>query len=171
MTKNEARILAKNTRNIINENDFNLYSYIITNKIENNSKYKEARVIGIYYPFGSEVDIKSLKHDYAIFAYPKIINGKMEFLQVNDSTKWTKSSFGVLEPVEGINVSNQIDLLIVSSLARNNLNYRLGYGKGYYDKFIKQYNSIYTIGVLFNNYTLDFKQDIWDIALDEYISN
>ena len=41
----------------------------------------------------------------------------------------------------------------------------------YYDRYLKDNYPLYTIGVIFDNYTLDFIEDIWDIKLDEFISN
>lgn len=171
MTKKEARLLAKVTRDNIDISMRKIKSKIIVQKIEKDERYRLSKVIGVYYPFSSEVDILDLKHEYAIFAYPKIINDKMEFIQVDEKTKWVKSSFGVLEPLKGKIISDKIDLLLISSLARNKNNYRLGYGKGYYDQFIKLYKPKRTIGILFDNYTLDFLDDLWDISLDDYISN
>lgn len=170
MTKKEARTLALNNRNNIDEQMRAIKSRIIVQKIEENSDFKNAKLIGVYYPFGSEVDISNLDHSNAKFAYPKIINGKMEFILVNKKTKWEKSSFGVLEPVKGKIVNEKIDLLIVSSLAKNDNKYRLGYGKGYYDNFLRLYPKK-TIGILFDNNKIDFNEDLWDIPLDYYISN
>ncbi|MDY0277128.1 MAG: 5-formyltetrahydrofolate cyclo-ligase [Acholeplasma sp.] len=171
MTKEEARILAKNHRDNIDSGLQIIKSKTIVQKIKNNKHYQNARLIGVYYPFGSEVDIKGLTHQYAKFAYPRIKNGKMDFILVTDKTKWQKSHFGIMEPRKGKIVNSEIDLLLISSLARNKDNYRLGYGKGFYDSFIKMYHPKHTIGIVFDNYTLDFIENLWDIPLDEYISN
>lgn len=171
MTKSEARLLAKINRDNIDPSLKLIKEKIICQKIAKDENFRLAKVIGVYYPFGSEVDISSLIHEDAVFAYPKIIGDKMEFIAVNKKTKWIKSSFGVYEPKNGKIVSNKIDLLLISTLAKNKNNYRLGYGKGYYDKFIKLYQPKRKIGILFDNYQLDFMEDLWDIALDYYISN
>lgn len=171
MTKKTARNLALTYRENINNVQRTIKSKIIVNKIINDDNYKTAKLIGVYYPFGSEVDILELTHSSALFAYPKIINDKMEFILVSNKTKWIKSSFGVLEPHKGKIVSSKIDLLLISSLCSNRNNFRLGYGKGYYDDFIKRYRPKHNIGILFDNYQIEFNADPWDIALDYYISN
>lgn len=171
MNKTEARQLAKITRDNLDPKMRYIKSRTIVQKIERDQRFINAKVIGLYYPFSSEVDISSLTHKSGIIALPKIIEGKMEFIEINSKTKYKRSSFGVLEPVKGKIVSKEIDLLLISTLAKNRLNYRLGYGKGYYDKFIKEYKPKTTIGVLFDNYELDFIEDLWDIALDDYITN
>lgn len=170
MTKFEARILAKAKRDNLDKTNKIIKDKIIVKKIEQNNTYKISKLIGVYSPFGSEVNISDLKHKYAKFAYPKINNGKMNFILVNNKTRWEVSNYGILEPVNGKIVNDEIDLLLVSSLSKNKNNYRLGYGKGYYDKFIKEYKPR-TIGILYDNYTLEFIEDLWDIALDDYISN
>ncbi|VEU79629.1 5-formyltetrahydrofolate cyclo-ligase [Haploplasma axanthum] len=171
MNKKEARTLAINHRDNLDFGIRIIKSKIIIQKIEKDIRYRTAKIIGVYAPFGSEVDISTLKHQYAKFAYPRIKEDKMEFVIVDEKTKWIISKFGIKEPKNGKIVDKEIDLLIISCLAKNKNNYRLGYGKGFYDKFIKEYQPKIKIGVLFDNYELNFNEDLWDIALDDYISN
>jgi len=171
MNKKQARIISQNYRDNIDEKLRKIYSKIIVQKIEKDKIYQESRLIGIYHPIKNEVDISNLKHKYAKFAYPRINCDKIEFIEVVKQTKWRLSNFNILEPIKGNIVNDKIDLLLIPALARNFKNYRLGYGKGYYDKFIKKYNPKNKIGILFDDYKLDFNEDLWDIALDYYITN
>lgn len=132
--------------------------------------YINAKIIGVFYPFGSEIDIKSLKHNNAKFAYPKVVKDKLVFIEVNDNTIWITSIFGVKEPKTGNVVSDDIDLLIVPALAINDRSYRTGYGKAYYDRFILNHKPKYTIGIIYNELKIDFTEDKWDMPLDEVIS-
>nr|MCU0396414.1 5-formyltetrahydrofolate cyclo-ligase [Chitinophagaceae bacterium] len=54
-------------------------------------------------------------------------------------TEWGLSSFGVEEPLTGKPVDpGMIDLVFVPLLAFDKKGYRVGYGKGYYDRFLKR---------------------------------
>jgi 5-formyltetrahydrofolate cyclo-ligase len=75
----------------------------------------------LYYPLVTEID------GYSI----------MLPVLVNDETEFEKSELGFIQPVAGIDVSPvDIDLIIVPLLAFDKKGYRVGYGKGYYDRFL-----------------------------------
>ena len=64
----------------------------------------------------------------------------MHFL-VTDNTKFKKNSYNILEPVAGLEVPvAKIDVVFVPLLAFDKLGNRVGYGKGFYDKFLSQCN-------------------------------
>jgi 5-formyltetrahydrofolate cyclo-ligase len=69
-----------------------------------------------------------------------------------------RNSFGVLEPVACVpsTLESKIDLVLVPLLAVDSKGNRLGYGKGYYDRFFKQLNSqVFKLGVAFEFQVLD----------------
>lgn len=171
MTKNKIRYIARNKRDSMPYKDKIIKDQTIVSKIEQYDKYINAIIIGSYVAINSEVNVSSLNKDKSYIAYPVVKGEDMDFIIPDKNTSWKKNSFGVSEPTSGVNVNNKIDLLIVPSLAKNKDNYRLGYGKGYYDKFIKKYKPKHTLGVIYSNMCYDFKEDIWDIALDDYVND
>ena len=63
----------------------------------------------------------------------------MDCVFVNDNTVFEKSKMGIDEPVDGLPMfPEEIDLVIVPLLAFDKEGNRVGYGKGYYDKFLKE---------------------------------
>lgn len=57
---------------------------------------------------------------------------------VNDDTVFEQNEYGIDEPADGLDVEpSAIDMIIVPLLCFNNNGYRVGYGKGYYDRFLK----------------------------------
>ena len=126
-------------------------STIIVNKIINLDIYKKSKVIALYNSMIDEVDTskiikKSLVNKVVLL--PKIINDKMVFVEINQGTLFKKSIFGVNEPI-GREYHGKIDLIIVPGLAFEKNGIRLGYGKGYYDKFLEN-KDIYKIGICFS---------------------
>lgn len=156
-------------RNIFNKKEL---STIIVNKIINLDIYKESRVVALYNSLKDEVETRDLiiKSQDKTLLLPKIINDKIEFIKINNNTKYKKSSFGVMEPI-GTIYNGPIDIIIVPGVAFDrNLN-RLGFGKGYYDKYLS-HKDIYKIGICFNEQLLDtLPTDSFDIKMDLIITN
>lgn len=171
MDKIQARKLAITKRNNMGITERIIKDNIILQKIERDIRFKTAKVIGVYYPINSEINILKIKHPYAKFAYPVVKDDKINFIIINDKTKWEINKFGIKEPKKGKIVNDIIDLLLVPTLAKNNNNYRIGYGMGYYDRFIKEHSPKITIGLVYDNTNINFINDIWDMPLDDYISN
>jgi len=148
-------------------------SQLIVDKIINCEYFKKAMVICLYKPLKDEVDINNLIN-YSlevgkIVLLPKIENNQMLFIQINQNTLYERSSFHVLEPI-GNEYSGSIDLVIVPGLAFDKNNNRLGYGKGFYDRFMKG-KSFYKIGVCFMEQMVNSVPiDSNDIKLDLVIN-
>ena len=170
MKKQDIRKYAFNFRKNLSKEIKKVKDEKILSALMQHKAYINAKIIGVFYPFNAEIDIKALKHEHAEFAYPKMVNNNIVFITVNNLTKWEINSFGINEPVSGKIVSDEIDLLIVPALAINESNFRVGYGKGYYDKFILKHQPKYTIGIIYDELKLPFNEDKWDIPLDEVIS-
>ena len=99
-------------------------------------------------------------------AVPRCIDGSnMEFCVIHTFDDLEKGMYGIDEPkqhCEIIKAENaQNSVLIVPGLCFSYDGYRLGYGKGYYDRFISRYKG-YTVGVCYSEFMTD------DIPVDEY---
>ena len=125
----------------------------------------------IYNSFGSEVDTSSilatlLAKNKQIYM-PKIIDEKM--LATPFSSKFTKGAFGILEPVGNV-YFGEIDVAVIPLLAVNNMGFRLGYGGGFYDKFLKG-RRILKVGIAFSFQQTDERfEDEWDEPLDYLVT-
>ena len=65
--------------------------------------------------------------------------GEMKHYIFNDDTELAPNSFGIIEPVKGEKIeAEEIDLVLTPLLAFDIKGYRVGYGKGFYDKFLTQ---------------------------------
>ena len=154
--KNELREKYKNIRkNILNKEE---KSKEITNNIINTEEYKKSKIIGIYYSLDSEVNTKYLidksLNDKKIVCLPKVIDNDLVFYRYEKNNKLLKSSFGVLEPVNNEIISkNDINLMIVPGICFDKNNNRIGFGKGYYDRYLGGTN-IYKIGICFEEQLL-----------------
>lgn len=109
-----------------------------------------------YASFGHELDIWELNHALAKqgkLALPKVEGDNLQIYHVEDCEKQlVKSMWGFFEPnpqlCEKAKLS-EIALVLVPGLAFDQANHRLGYGKGYYDRFLKINHHLKAIGVGF----------------------
>lgn len=88
---------------------------------------------------------------------------------LTDNTVIKKNAYNIPEPVDGIEVpSNKIDVVFVPLLAYNSQGNRIGYGKGFYDRFLAECkDDVIKIGLsFFPPETTDFEVDATDIGLD-----
>ena len=148
-------------------------SKAIINQITNLDIYKKSKLIALYKSLNNEVDTntlidKALKEKIVLL--PRIDNRKIVFVKINKSTNYVKSNFGVLEPI-GDSCDDDIDLIIVPGLAFDKDLNRLGFGRGYYDKYLSNKN-IYKIGLAFDEQIVDeVPHDKLDIRMDMVITN
>jgi 5-formyltetrahydrofolate cyclo-ligase len=81
------------------------------------------------------------KNPYLRLVYPVMVevDGKDELLpmMVDDETVFETHAFGVDEPVDGEDIyPSEIEMVIVPLLAFDKRGYRVGYGRGFYDRFL-----------------------------------
>lgn len=134
----------------------------IFNKIITTDIFKESKIIAIYKSINSEVDtnelIKYSLNTGKIICLPKVEENELKFYRINSiNEKLIKSKFGIEEPLgkkENLVDNNIIDLVIVPGICFDSNKNRLGFGKGYYDRFLKQ-NDFKTIGICFDEQILE----------------
>ncbi len=139
--KTELRLIAKNMRKSL---DLEKISLALCKKIQQTDKYKRAKNVLIFYPLKYEVNLLSLLNDDKNFYLPRINNDILEICPYKLGDKLKESSFKTKEPLtEDVN-ADILDLILLPALAADKNNYRLGYGKGYYDRLLEK-TEVYTI--------------------------
>ena len=129
-----------------------------------------------YISFGSEVPtheyIKQLLAAGKTVCVPKLSGSEMHAVKLTNFQNLSPNSLGILEPTEPYKIVEpaHIGAVVVPLLAFNAQNHRLGYGGGYYDKFLKDCPAV-KIGVAyaFQKTSKDFAEP-HDIPLDKLIA-
>ncbi len=110
--------------------------------------WKNAERIGIYLSFGTEWDTRKIVEEAfnsgKNVAIPKTIpeTKQMDFYQITDLSQVQKGHFDIMEPnIEKATYldKNEMDLLIVPGLIFTKSGYRIGFGGGYYDRFLMDF--------------------------------
>lgn len=101
---------------------------------------------------------------------PKLIDKQtLVHVHISDETKWITNSWGIEEPKDGtIADPADIDLVFVPLLGFDKSGNRIGYGKGFYDRFLKECRpDALKIGLSFlPPIEESFQPDPWDFPLD-----
>jgi 5-formyltetrahydrofolate cyclo-ligase len=73
---------------------------------------------------------------------PKIVGNELEFRKIKDLNSLEKGVFDIMEPKDICEKSDKIDVVIVPTVGISPDGNRLGYGHGYYDRFLAKTNAV-----------------------------
>lgn len=146
MNKKELRVKYKSLRNQLSEEDLEEMSLAIANKVLTLPIW-EKTYFHIFLPIAEqkEVDTEFILHLLSgkdkeiIISKSNFETKEMIHYLLTDNTKIKKNKYNIPEPVDGIEVATyKIDVVFVPLLAFDKTGNRVGYGKGFYDKFLAE---------------------------------
>ncbi|MBR6698183.1 MAG: 5-formyltetrahydrofolate cyclo-ligase [Lachnospiraceae bacterium] len=128
--------------------------------------YKNSKDVLVYVNYNQEVSttdiiddaLKSGKNVYV----PKIFENAMEFIRISSRNELLKGAYGILEPVTDEYQSPMTGLMILPGMAFDKNMHRIGYGGGYYDRYLARQNTLYKLALAYDFQVLD------EIVYDEY---
>lgn len=144
--KKELRIKYKAFRNSLSENELEEMSLAIANKILALPIWDKT-YFHIFLPITEHEEVNtefilhllSGKDKEIIVSKADFETRNMTHFLLTDNTKIKKNEYNIPEPVDGIEVpAHKIDVVFVPLLAFDKKGHRVGYGKGFYDKFLSE---------------------------------
>jgi 5-formyltetrahydrofolate cyclo-ligase len=146
----------------------------LTQRILELPAFQEAKTLATYLSFDHEFSTAGLiqaalqggKRVCVPRTYPQ---GRMEFVEY-DPDILEESRFGLLEPNEQGKVVDkaEIDLIHVPGLVFQSKGYRIGYGGGYYDRYLADFAGK-TVSTIYSIQQKEFQPDVFDQAVQEVI--
>jgi len=113
----------------------------IQGKLKQLDIFRNAKGIACYYPIGSEVRTQEIMQEILSqgrdLSLPKVDGENLEFRKVTDFGYLQKSGFDIMEPKDICKPAEIIDVILVPNIGMTRTGSRLGYGYGYYDRFLK----------------------------------
>lgn len=179
-SKKDLRIFYKNLRNEMSLYDRKKLDMKICEKVINLSQYKNCECVLVYVSSSIEVDTHALiEHSFQankIVLAPRCIAGTnlMDFCEINSFDDLKSGAFGIMEPKEKCKKTEFFgtnSCCIVPALSYDKRGYRLGFGKGFYDRFLDRYKG-YKIGLCYDNCVTDqLPSDDYDKTADCVITD
>ena len=163
ITKTEARKIALG---LIKNNDSNISSMIVIKKLIESKILEKYNNIGIYYPIGNEISIVPLVKYYKNKSfYLPITKDVLYFSKYSYNDELADGPFNTKEPKGSVVPRDEIDCFIIPCVGISS-GRRIGYGKGYYDKYLEGYKGL-KIGICYKNTSsLNSQTDEFDVKLD-----
>ncbi|MBM7713810.1 5-formyltetrahydrofolate cyclo-ligase [Siminovitchia sp. FSL H7-0308] len=154
-------------------------SYEIGKSLVDTEEWKEAKTVALTVSRFPEVDTWQLirkgwdQSKRVVVPKCHAETKQMTFRQIHSFTNLEHSFFGLFEPKEHETDAvskEEIDLVIVPGLLYNRAGYRVGFGGGYYDRFLKDYRG-YTISLAFSFQLIDhLPHEEYDIPIGKMIT-
>ncbi len=146
MTKSELRkIYSARRASLPNQSDADRE---LCFRIAKTREFRDCETVLLYYPIGSETNVLPLM-DAALsqnkrVAFPKCDKAthKMTFYYASSPDGLRLGAYGIPEPLETAAFEGEASVCIVPALALDREGHRLGYGGGYYDRFLADYAGV-----------------------------
>ena len=163
MDKIDARKKAKEILMSLSIEKRNYQEEVILNYLKNLPEWTKAKIIALTKSMSIEFSLEKVvklarKMNKKIVVPVTLPHRQMKFAFWDEKTEFQKNFFGVEEPTQPVWVDEkQIDLVIVPGLAYSKKGERLGFGGGYYDRFIEQQN--------FSTISLAYQEQVYEEAV------
>lgn len=169
ITEHKKRIRKELTekRNALSKREVKQRSGIICYHVLQSDEYKKASAVCVYQAFRNEVscdDIidKAYEDGKRVFV-PVVDDDKktMDFYEITADTEWAEGSYGIKEPVitkdtKKLTAADNV-LVIMPGLAFDKNKHRIGYGGGYYDKYLAEHKNYIKMAQCYSFQVVDEK--------------
>jgi len=138
--KNKIRRVIREFISVITENQKLKDADLVFLKIESLSEFQNAKTIMMYWSDINELPTHTIIQKWSAekqILLPSVCGDDIKIKRFDINQKMKRGIFGILEPDITANYSGKIDLVIVPAVAFDVKKNRMGRGKGYYDRFLK----------------------------------
>ena len=177
MDKRELRRIIGEKKRALSAREIEARSAILADRLLETAAYRQARSLYAYLAFNQEVRtapiIERAWAEGKRVAVPKVVGGEMRFIWLEDFRGLVESVFGILEPASNGPVADDAAaLVLMPGLAFDRQGRRVGYGGGYYDRFLAAEPSHPTVALCYGFQMLDaIETEAHDVRVDIVLSD
>ena len=158
--------------NILNKN---IKDNIIYNRVIKDNNVINSDLLLIYVSYNYEVDTLKIINYFLgkkKIAVSRIDNDVMNFYYIDNTNELSRGYNGIFEPINNNIVTEFKNVVsITPGICFDKFGYRIGYGKGFYDKFYQKHN-VFKIGLCYKECLIDrINYDKYDIPVDKVITD
>ena len=172
MNKKELRQAIRAQKRAMTEADILRRSEILAEKFARSDAYRAAKTIYGYLPYNQEVRtvpmLQRALDEGKRVAVPKVYGDDMKFIYLDDLSQVAKGYAGIPEPVaDGPVAQDETALVLMPGLAFDPAGHRIGYGGGFYDKFLAREPHHPTVALCYDFQVMDrLETEEFDIPVD-----
>ena len=172
MNKQELRQAIRARKRAMTEEDILRRSEILAEKFARSNAYRAAKTIYGYLPYNQEVCtvpmLRRALEEGKRVAVPKVYGDDMKFIYLDDLSQVAKGYAGIPEPVaNGPVAQDETALVLMPGLAFDRAGHRIGYGGGFYDKFLAREPHHPTVALCYDFQVMDrLETEEFDIPVD-----
>ncbi len=152
-------------------------SQILCDRITNWQVFQQAQNILAFTSFRQEPDLSHLWQRFPdkTWVFSRCVDKDLIWHQVaiaDFERNMRSGAFGILEPRHDLPLMDldNIDLILIPAVACDLRGYRLGYGGGFYDRWLP-ISTGFKAGIIFEDFYIDaIPSDIWDVTLDAIVT-
>lgn len=159
-TKKEVRRYIKQQRDAASDEQVAQNSEKIAEAVAALPQYKEASCVYAYIDYNHEVMTDSIifkaLEDGKRVAVPRVEDKDLVFCYLNGLDDLEAGYFGIREPKQSCKIANEKDaLFIMPGVAFDKVHHRVGYGGGFYDRYLAKANTHYKVALAFDFQVLE----------------
>jgi len=165
--KKSIRKLILSRRNALSEKDYFDLSRRVCANLESEFLSKRKNIMG-FVPVNKEVYIMPLLEKISrsgVLILPKVTDHEIEPVKVDDLGSLSKGYKGIPEPTDGT-FFYDIDAVLVPGVAFSRQGARIGYGGGFYDRFLKKIRSVFIAPAFSFQLTSYIDSDDFDVPVN-----
>jgi len=143
MDKKELRAMIRQKKRAMSEGEICQRSEALGKLFRESNLYRQANTIYGYLPYNQEVRTVAMLEQAILdgkrVAVPKVYGEEMRFIYIEDMSAVEKGYAGIPEPVaDGPIADDEKALVLMPGLAFDPQGHRIGYGGGFYDRFLEK---------------------------------
>ena len=175
MNKKELRRTIRAQKRAMTEDQIREKSEALTRLFLQSEEYRNARSIYGYLPYNQEVRtvplLEQALRDGKRVAVPKCYGDEMRFIWMEDLSRVEKGYAGIPEPIaDGPVADDETALVLMPGMAFDKEGHRIGYGGGFYDKFLAREGGHPTLALCYDFQVLShLETEEFDIPVDKVL--
>ena len=175
MNKQELRKAIRARKRAMTEEEIECRSRSLCRKFLESDAYQDCRTLYGYLPYNQEVRtvpiLRQALADGKQVAVPKVYGDDMKFIVLTDLSQVSKGYAGIPEPIaDGPVAQDETALVLMPGLAFDPQGHRIGYGGGFYDKFLSREPKHPTLALCYEFQMVEhLETEEYDIPVDTVI--
>lgn len=173
--KSQLRKVYRSKREALSKEQVVQWSEIICRRLTDTELFQKAEVIYFYYPLGNEVSLlpaaQAALDAGKCIGFPRTEGDVIRFYKTESLMDFQEGCFHVMEPTGKMVLREENPLILTPGLVFDHQKNRMGYGKGYYDRYIANVPEAVKIGIAYEMQLSETVPiDSYDIPMDYLIT-